>query len=127
MADTSDEQIWWSTLFAGGVDPGLAIPDGTWESLVAAVFDVDTEPPADELLPADSFDSSVDALDDSAAFGHDVDDQPRHGESDVDDADPDHHLDTHLTYHNGNDHEFLDDAAGGDVASYGGDDDDQEM
>ncbi len=53
MPDASDEQTWWSNLFTGGADTGLEIPDGIWESVVAATFEIDTQPPADQLLPTD--------------------------------------------------------------------------
>jgi hypothetical protein len=53
MPDASDEQTWWSDLFTGGADPGLEIPDGVWESVVATTFEIETPQSTDDLLPAD--------------------------------------------------------------------------
>ena len=90
MPDVSDEQTWWSNLFTGGADTGLEIPDGLWESVVAATFESETQPPADELLPTDHGDNGFDALDDEPA-GH-FEEATHHGSADHEvpyDADPD--------------------------------------
>jgi hypothetical protein len=91
MPDASDEQTWWSSLFAGGVDPGLEIPDGTWESVMTAALDVDTPEPADDLVPAGDDAVCVDVLDEGAIAHHDLRDLPAHDDrvlNGVDDLDP---------------------------------------
>jgi hypothetical protein len=76
MPDASDEQTWWSTLFVGGVDPALQMPDGTWQSAMTAALDVDTPEPADDLVPDDEDAIFLDAADEDAAIHHGVADQP---------------------------------------------------
>jgi hypothetical protein len=108
MPDASDEQTWWSSLFAGGVDPGLEIPDGTWQSAMTAALDLDTPEPADELVPADDDATSVDAVDEGAAAHHDVadrhtdDDRVLNGAPHVD-PDTEHDPGAEYIHHDGSD------------------------
>jgi hypothetical protein len=110
MADASDEQRWWSTQFADGVDPGLAIPDGMWESVASAVFDGDTGPPDENLLVDVPLDPSMDSLDEDVDFGRHLADQPVHGHDGGDPAaGQDYHDTAHHEFHGGSAGELEDD------------------
>ena len=108
MPDASDEQTWWSNLFTGGADTGLEIPDGIWESVVAATFEIDTQPPADQLLPTNQVDNGFDELDDEPDGHRDLGHSSAHTSAASDDVGDGSFEEA--THHDNIDHEVLYDA-----------------
>jgi hypothetical protein len=103
MADKSDEQTWWSDLFTDGADPGLAIPDDLWESVVATALDVDAPAPTDDLTPADQTEIYLDGLDGPSGFHDDVGHPWTHSDAPgLDDASL-----ADEAHHHGGDHEIV--------------------
>ena len=81
MPGASDEQTWWSSLFSGGADPGLDLPDGLWESMMTTVLDDDMVDPADDLIPEDQPDTGFDWPDEGPGLHHEFDPATTHGDA----------------------------------------------
>jgi hypothetical protein len=61
--DLSDEQTWWSTLFIGGADPGMDVPDEVWDEALSAALDTDIPLGDDALVPSDDYGMAPDEAD----------------------------------------------------------------